>query len=154
MGAREELALNRPWFCEICGGEMKPLYAGMYECKECKRHEYDDFGKVRAYIEEHGKQPAPILSAETGVSLETIEMFLRTGRLEIPEGSEIYIECERCGCDIRYGRFCSDCMKILTGDVKRAFFNEAAGEKPKNPSSKNKSGKMHTINWLEGKRHK
>lgn len=153
MGKRDELAVNRPWFCSVCGGEMKPLYAGIYECKECKKQEYDDFGKVRAYIEEHGKQPAAILAEETGVAVETIEMFLRTGRLEIPEGSDIYISCERCGCDIRYGRFCGDCMKVLTGDMKRAFFNEAVGEKPKLSSGKKTTGKMHTIDWIEKRKN-
>lgn len=104
-------------------------------------------------LKKNGRQPASILADETGVALETIEMFLRTGRLEIPEGSEIYIACERCGCDIRYGRFCGDCMKVLTGDIKRAFFNEEVGEKPKTPSKKKSDEKMYTIDWLEKKKN-
>lgn len=151
MSAREQFALNRPWFCRVCGGELKPLHSGVYECRVCKRQEYDDFGRVRAYIEEHGKQPASILAEETGVSLQTIRMLLQTGRLEIPEGSEIYISCEKCGCDIRYGRYCSDCAKIITGDIKKAFFNESVGEKPKNPARKKASGKMYTMDWMEKK---
>lgn len=153
MNTREQSALNRPWFCEICGGEMKPVYSGIYECKKCKRQEYDDFGKVRSYIEEHGKQPAAILAEETGVELETIEMFLRTGRLEIPEGSDIYVSCERCGCDIRFGRFCNDCMKVLTGDMKKAYFNEEVGEKPKTSSNKKSDGKMYTMDWIKNKKY-
>ena len=152
MDEREKRKINAPWFCNVCGGEMKPLYGGIYECKDCKKQEYDDFGKVRAYIEEHGRQPAIILAQETGVELSTIEMFLRTGRLEIPEGSDIYIGCERCGCDIRYGRYCSDCMKVLTGDVKKAIFNEVVGEKPKKPGKNNGSEKMRYLDLCNKKK--
>ena len=43
-------------------------------------------------------------------------------------------------------------MKILSGDMKKAFFNEAVGEKPK-VSSKKTNGKMHTIDWIEKRKN-
>lgn len=153
MEDRDQYKMRRPLFCKKCGGEMKPIYSGAYECKQCKQIELDDFGKVKAYIEEHGKQPAVILSEKTGVGVETIEYLLRSGRLEIPENSDVYIQCERCGCDIRYGRFCPECMKILSGDVKKAFFNEALGEKPKKKRKDSEANKMHIMDWIEKKSH-
>lgn len=153
MGKRnslDEIRLRKPLCCTKCGGQLKPLYSGVYECQLCRGLELDDFGKVKLYIEEHGKQPAIILAEKTGVPIDTIEMLLKTGRLEIPEGSDVYISCERCGCDIRYGRYCPECMKILVGDVKRAFFNENIGEKPKQKHQKSKD-QMHIADWLKKK---
>ncbi len=151
MGKQEELKLHKPWFCSKCGGELKPVCSGTYECTVCKNLEYDDFGKVKKYIEENGRQPAVILAEKTGVAIATIDTFLKTGRLEIPDGASVYIKCERCGCDIRYGRYCPECMKILAGDVKKAFFNENLGEKPKKKVASKNKDEMFVKEWLKRK---
>lgn len=121
---------NRPVHCDECGGKMYYLSGGEYECRECGCREYDDFGKVRTFLGEHGPSPAPVIAAATGVKTEVIKHFLKKGRLEIPEGSKYFLQCERCGCAIRYGRFCPECMKELTGGL-RAAFHEDVGERPK-----------------------
>lgn len=78
-----------------------------------------------------GPSPAVVIAAGTGVKPEIINHFLKKGRLEIPEGSKYFLQCERCGCAIRYGRFCPECMRELTGGI-RAAFHEDVGERPKN----------------------
>ena len=152
MDQQEQLKLRRPWFCSKCGVVLKPAFSGTYECTTCKNLEYDDFGKVKNYIEENGRQPAVILAEKTGVPIDTIDMLLKTGRLEIPDGADIYIKCERCGCDIRYGRYCPECMKALAGDVKKAFFNENVGEKPKHKSKEKPKDEMFVKEWLKRKK--
>lgn len=121
---------NKPIVCEACGGKLFYVGSGSYECNSCGLKVYDDFGKVKHYLEEHGPTPAIILSEATGVDLEIIEMFLKQGRVEIPENSPYYISCEKCGCSIRYGRFCPPCVKELSGGI-RAMLIQDMGEKPK-----------------------
>lgn len=123
--------------CSSCGGRVQYLYSGIYKCDECGFQDMDDFGRIKVYLEKNGPTPAIIISEKTGVPISIIEDYLRQGRVEIPEGSEFYIKCEKCKTEIRYGRFCPDCVKDLAGDIRKAFFNEAIGEKPKG-----KEGKM------------
>ncbi len=121
---------HRPVNCEKCDGKMYYVAGGKYECRACGSTALDDFGKVKEYIGEHGPSPAAVISAGTGVKQEIIKLFLKRGRLEIPEGSKYFLSCERCACAIRYGRFCPECMRELTGGLGAAF-SEDVGERPK-----------------------
>lgn len=132
---------NKPVECELCKGKMYYVHSGMYRCKKCGHEVLDDFGKVRNFLESNGPAPALTISAATGVSTEIIEAFLRQGRVEIPDGSKYYISCERCGCSIRFGRFCPECVRELAGGIKSAFCAEM-GERP---TRENMSGKMHFL---------
>lgn len=141
---------RRPIFCKQCGGKLYYQDSGYYQCELCGAGEYDDFGKVKIYLEEHGPTPELWISKDTGVEIEIIEMFLKNGRLEIPEGSRFYINCERCGCALRFGRFCYGCTKELAGQLKGALF-EQMGEQPK---VMKKDGKMHYLDDLGNSKRK
>ncbi|MBQ9767233.1 MAG: hypothetical protein IJW37_03945 [Lachnospiraceae bacterium] len=133
---------DRPIHCSKCDGKLFYVSGGKYECRACGHHDYDDFGKVKHFLGEHGPSPAPVIAAATGVKTEIINHFLKKGRLEIPEGSKYFLQCERCQCAIRYGRFCPECMRELTGGL-RAAFHEDVGERPKNTPKL--SGQYHFI---------
>lgn len=134
---------RRPMFCKECGGKLFYQAGGSYKCEDCGAEEYDDFGKIKRYLEAHGPSPATFISEDTGVPLEIINLFLKNGRLEIPEGSKFYIKCERCGCALRFGRYCPGCTKELVGQLHGAMF-EQMGEKPKQDIEKKKE-KMHFL---------
>lgn len=141
---------RRPIFCKKCGGKLFYENSGMYRCEDCGEEELDDFGKIKEYIEEHGPSPSTAISEETGVPLEIIDIFLKNGRLEIPEGSKLYIKCERCGCSLRFGRYCYSCTKDLAGQLKGAMF-EQMGERPKTGKESEK-GKMHFLDDVNRKK--
>ena len=44
---------NRPKTCEKCDGVMVFMGVGEYQCEDCGAIAYDDYGKVRLYIEGH-----------------------------------------------------------------------------------------------------
>ncbi len=136
---------NKPVICENCQGKMFYVSSGKYECRLCGHIVLDDFGKVKQYLEDYGPSPAIVVSEATGVPTEIIEMFLKRGRIEIPEGSKYYLKCERCSCSIRYGRFCPDCVRELANGIK-VLFNEDVGAKPKYEVNPNMAGKMHYFN--------
>ena len=138
----KEFIERKPTRCSKCKGRIRYIGAGRYECFDCGNEEIDDFGKVKDYIDENGPSPAIIISENTGVPEDIINGMLRQGRLEIPEGSSVYITCESCGCSIRYGRFCPDCIRNRTNSLKGVFFNPEVGEKPQHEAP-NQEGKMH-----------
>ncbi len=132
---------DKPTVCSLCMGILHYHSHGEYICETCGHIERDNFGKVCHYIEENGPSPAIVISEETGVTIDKINSYLKQGRIEIPEGSSVYIPCESCGRDIRFGRFCPECALRLSKQVQGAF---EVGEIPKHKSQGNE-GTMHFI---------
>ena len=129
----------KPSKCSKCGLMLEYKGNGEYICSGCGNVERDDFGKVRHYIEENGPSKATDIAAGTGVDISKINRYLKQGKIEIPEGGGPYIKCERCGCDIRYGRFCPSCALSMCNDMKVAL---DVGEVPR---QRKNSGKMHFL---------
>lgn len=100
---------HRPQQCSECGGIMIFKGCGEYKCEKCKHIEYDDYGKVRNYVESHKGVTAAQAAEATGVKQKTIRTMLRDSRLEIADGSSVYLKCEMCGVSIRSGRVCPKC---------------------------------------------
>ncbi|MCR4695669.1 MAG: hypothetical protein K5773_10205 [Pseudobutyrivibrio sp.] len=140
-----------PLRCTKCKGKNKYIGAGKYECFDCGNIDIDDFGLVKEYIDEHGATPAVIISDHTGVPVDIINAMLKQGRLEIPEGSPVYARCETCGCSIKYGRFCPECMKKKTDNLKGIYFNPEVGERPKSEGKRQKDARMHFLNNFDNK---
>lgn len=101
--------LNRPTFCEKCGGVMIFKGVGEYKCEDCGYLDYDDYGKARNYIEKNPGATSAQVSAATGVSQKAIRGMLKDERLEIAANSNVFLKCEICGTSIRYGRYCKKC---------------------------------------------
>ena len=120
---------NRPYQCEACGGKMLYKGGGEYECRDCGGAAWDDFGKVKAFLEEYGTQPALVISEATGVPMEVLRELLREGRLQLPADSKIFLSCEKCGCAIRSGRYCSECAMQTFRGIKGLLEEDAAGKK-------------------------
>lgn len=100
---------NIPRQCETCGGVMVFRGLGEYRCEDCGLLAYDDYGKVRNYIEEHRGATAAQIEEAIGVSQKTIRRLLKEGRLEVTENSRSFLRCELCGKDIRSGLYCPEC---------------------------------------------
>lgn len=82
---------------------------GEYQCEDCKSLDYDDYGKVRLYIEGHKGATAPEIEAAIGVKQRSIRNMLKEGRLEVAADSKAFLHCELCGKAIRSGRMCPEC---------------------------------------------
>lgn len=95
--------------CKLCGGLFYYTGYGYGYCDNCAKIDDEIFHKVKDYIWEHGTATVIEVSENVNVSIKQIYNYLREGRLEIPESSPIFIKCERCGVDIRYGRYCPEC---------------------------------------------
>lgn len=109
---------NRPTFCDECGGVMVFKGVGEYQCEKCGYLAYDDYGKVRNYIEKHMGANAAEASKATGVSQKSIREMLKEARLEIAPNSTFFLRCEICGAAIRWGRFCAKCETAHHRDLE------------------------------------
>lgn len=134
--------------CMRCGRLFKDDGYNSNLCPSCITLDNDDFEKVRLYLYDHTTATAIELSEETGVSIVQIERYLKNGRLEIPEGSPIFIKCEKCGTDIRSGRLCSMCSLSLSNAMRMDmnFTDSQIGETPKKKGGSMKDGKMYYFN--------
>lgn len=141
----------RPTNCKKCNERYVYKAFGEYLCPKCGYIEFDEYGKIRKYLEDNGPQPAISISMATKIPVSVINQYLREGRLEIPEGSEIFIQCEICKADIRYGRYCPACAAKLSKEFKSALMPSEIGEEPKRVKGKmrfidsEKLGKKNTL---------
>lgn len=98
-----------PRICTECGGVMVFKGVGEYHCEDCGSVAYDDYGKVRLYLEQNPGANAVAVELDTGVSQKTIRLMLKESRLQVAEGSPSFLRCEICGKTIRSGRMCGEC---------------------------------------------
>ncbi|HKM21140.1 MAG TPA: hypothetical protein VJZ01_03785 [Lachnospiraceae bacterium] len=105
----EYITYGKPIKCSICNGPLVYKGVGEYQCSECFNLEYDDYGKVRLYIESHNGATASEISEATEVSQAKIRQMLKEERLEVASDSRAFLHCEACGKEIRSGQFCSEC---------------------------------------------
>ena len=99
---------NTPIICEECGGAYEYQGAGEYKCKDCGHVAYDDYGKVRKFIDEHGPAPYHVVKKATGVNGKLVREYLDTPNTE----KSFDRKCSKCGCRIASGRLCSACQKM------------------------------------------
>lgn len=122
---------NPPQSCRKCGGRMAFKGVGEYKCESCGALEYDDYGKVRCYIEEHRGATAAEIEDAVGVSQKSIRQMLKEQRIEVSPDSKAFLQCEICGANLRSGRFCPKCessrKQFLEEDKKRASSMKGVG---------------------------
>ena len=126
MNNFEDLFLDSvPYECDECGGGMLYKGGGSYECMECGHTQLDAFGKVKEYLDKNGgTQPMLVIAEKTGVPIAVLNKLLKDGRLQIPPGSKVYLRCEKCGCAIRSGRYCSKCELETLHEIKKLMEDE------------------------------
>ena len=73
---------NVPECCSKCSGTLKYEGVGEYICVTCGNKEYDDYGKVRGYLEKHPGSTQATVSSETGVSKAVIRQMIIDGRIK------------------------------------------------------------------------
>ena len=125
--------------CLRCTRLFQYVGFGVHYCTRCKEIDSKDYELVKQYIYEHPKCNMEQVEEHTGVPIKVQERYLREGRIEITEDSPIFIKCEMCKEDIRYGYYCVECAQKL---IKMKNYKSVAvytGEKPK------KGGRMRFI---------
>lgn len=115
---------NKPGKCHKCGGQMIFKGVGEYHCEKCGAVEYDDYGKVRMYIEQHHGATAQEVEDKTGVKQKVIRHLLKEERIEVAPDSKVSLVCEICRQPIRSGRFCPACAKLYHEKEEKLVKNQ------------------------------
>ena len=69
--------------CSSCGGErLKYAGLGEYECEKCGAITFDNYGKVRNFLETHPGSTIQDVTAKTGVSKAVIKQLLADSRIQ------------------------------------------------------------------------
>lgn len=106
--------------CRRCG-RMYTYIGGQPICPDCKKADEEIFKKVKEFLYDNPGATLSQVAITLEVSVEKIKMFLREGRLEITEGTNIILECERCGKAIKTGRYCDMCQHEMTTNFKQSI---------------------------------
>ena len=130
--------------CEKCNNPFNYVGSGRYRCTFCGEEKLDDFGKIKQFLDQNGPTPSGIISQQTGISMDKIDSYLRQGMVEIRDGGKYYLNCEKCGSAIRYGRYCPECAKHEIKGGQRTSYQDV-GERPKQQSPEG-TGKIRFIN--------
>jgi flagellar operon protein (TIGR03826 family) len=118
--------------CPRCGKIFSYLGMGMKLCQHCKDIDEEEFNKVKSFLYDNPLATVKETTLATGVKIKRIKTYIRDGRLTIPDSSPIFINCENCGTNIRFGRLCRECATSLSSELKKEMNIEEwqIGEKP------------------------
>lgn len=106
--------------CKKCGRVFSYM-GGAPICPACKEADEEDFKRIKNYLYDNPGASLTQVSLELDISVEKIRRFLKDGRLEIlSEEGNMFLECEICGKSIKSGRYCSNCEKDLSEELKYA----------------------------------
>ncbi len=126
--------------CKKCGKLFSPK-TNEKVCPVCREEEEEKFKKVKEYLWDHPKASVEEVHEATGVEEELIIKFVKEDRL-IAEGIDVdmLLECERCGTQIKSGRFCQSCKQELVSGLS----GDDDKKQDKKQEKKKKDQKMYT----------
>ncbi|NLY42399.1 MAG: MerR family transcriptional regulator [Clostridiaceae bacterium] len=105
--------------CARCG-KLFTHIAGPPLCVKCREEDEKDFKKVKEYLYEHRGATVTEVATDLDIPVARLKRFIKEGRLEVIEDSNLLIQCERCGISIKSGRYCDRCTIELTKELKKA----------------------------------
>ena len=101
--------------CTICHRLISTKFEGDI-CPACQEEML--FSKVKEYIRSNPGVGIQDVAENCDVEPSQIQQWLREERLELTEGSAIYLQCEKGGAPIRSGRFCEKCKYEMSMDLQ------------------------------------
>lgn len=115
--------------CRNCGCIFNYV-TGAPLCQACKETLEAKFQEVKEFVRAHPGVSIPEVSRACDVEASQIQAWLREERLEVTEGSAIYLNCEGCGMPIRSGRYCDKCKTHLTSGFRNVLQSSRPQQHP------------------------
>ncbi|MBQ8189189.1 MAG: hypothetical protein IJZ44_05370 [Lachnospiraceae bacterium] len=72
-----------PEICSACGAKLTYKGLGEYECPKCFSKEYDNYGKVRTFLEKHPGASVPEVCFGTGLTRAEVTKMVDEGKFKI-----------------------------------------------------------------------
>ena len=83
------------------------------------------------------------IAEENDVTIPMIKQWIREERLEFSPDSPVGLECEKCGKQIRTGRYCDECKKNVAADIESVIAKPKVVAQPQKP--RRDKGKMRFL---------
>ncbi len=93
--------------CEKCGKVFSSLSSRL--CEECREEEEAMLKRAKEELYRHPGLGIMDLVSRLDIPVETVEKFVREGRLILRSGEQVRLSCEMCGKEITAGKRCSAC---------------------------------------------
>ena len=134
--------------CRTCGKLFNYMGTGRPICAACNAALEEKFFQVREYIREHKDAGVNEVSEENDVPVSQIKQWIREERLAFSENSQVGIECEKCGVQIRTGRFCKACKGNITEGLKAVYVQPKPKQEEPKQNSTNKKGQVRFMDRI------
>lgn len=131
--------------CKKCG-RIFNYAAGQVVCSSCKKELEVSFKDTRQFIRRNPEASIQMVSEECKVEVKQIKQWIREERLSFSKDSDIGIECEKCGANIKTGRFCDACKANTLSDLNSVRKPQNGDAIDKVPEKENKGAGMHFMN--------
>lgn len=107
--------------CPECGKVFVQTATRMV-CDSCYREDLKKLDKVLNFLKKRTNREASLEEVEegTGIAIEIIERFIKTGKIRINSFPNLTYPCKQCGAGIREGSLCAVCLDNLSGKVQRS----------------------------------
>lgn len=93
--------------CERCGKVFSSLSSRL--CEECREEEEKMLKKAKEELYRHPGLGMMELVQRLDIPVETLEKFVREGRLVLQSRERLALTCEMCGKEISAGKRCPAC---------------------------------------------
>lgn len=103
--------------CKMCKKLFQSL--GQTHCLDCMEKLDDYFITVRDFLYSNPNAGIMEISENTGVDVKYVLEFIREDRLTLNSLSDV-LKCERCGAEIRSGRYCKNCKTYMERTLQTA----------------------------------
>lgn len=138
--------------CRRCGKMFNSLNSSPI-CNPCKKEDEEVFKQVKEYLYENPRASLTEIANDLEINVNRIKGYIRDGRLEILEGSNLVLDCQRCGTSIKSGKLCKECSKGLTNELSESGKALAKEVKPTNETEEEETTRSGGMRYLN-KKHK
>lgn len=130
--------------CKKCG-KIFNYTTGQPICSHCKKDLEVKFKDVRQFIRRNSDASIQMIAEECDVEVKQIKQWIKEEKLSFSKDSTIGIECEKCGANIKTGRFCETCKADTLSNLNSVRKPKNSEPIEKTPEKENKSSGMHFI---------
>ena len=111
-------------------------------CNQCRQEMEDIFVIVKKYVRENPGSDIRMVAEACDVDPMQIRQWVKEERLCFSEDSPVGIPCERCGKNIKSGRFCATCKAEIKSDFKSVMPKASVAQHLRNSTD-------HKMRFLE-----